>query len=66
MADCSESRHNSQFSSLPWDDSKQTIEQLLSASINTKKQFKATLFVSVEVCPAGLLNVLCVCSDAEC
>lgn len=61
MADCSESRYNSRFFSLPWDDSKQTTEQLLSASINTEKEFKATLFVSFEVCPAGLPNVLCVC-----
>lgn len=62
MADCSESRR---FFSLPLDDSKQTTEQLLSASINTEKEFKAALF-SFEVCPAGLPNVLCVCSDAEC
>lgn len=45
---------------LPWDESKPTIEQLLSASINTEKHFKATLFVWLEVCPAGLPNVLCV------
>lgn len=56
----------SRFSALPRDDSKQTIEQLLSASINTEKQFKATLFVSFEVCPAGLPYALCVCSDAKC
>lgn len=53
-------------SPLPWDDSKETIEQLLSASINTEKQSKATLFVSLEDCPAGLPNVLCVYPDAEC
>lgn len=64
MADCSESRHNSRFFALPWDDSKQTIEQLLSASINTEKEFKATLF-SFEVCPAGLPNVLCVCVQMQ-
>lgn len=67
MADWSGPRHNSGFSFLPWDDSKQTIEQLLSASINTEKPCKATLFVWLEVCPAGLPNVsVCVGSEAEC
>lgn len=34
-------RRKSLFYCLPWNDSKQTTEQLLSTSINTEKQFKA-------------------------
>lgn len=58
-------RCKSLFYCLPWNDSKQTTEQLLSTAINTEKQFKATLFVSFEVYPAGLPNALRVCWDAE-